>query len=181
MGKGATGGNDQGKSVVSQGSRFWTDPVAPAILRGSGLVNFSPVVNLLVASILGRLFDIARSRMQDAATLRGVSGPRATSTPEGRVNEPPEDIPEQDESPSTPHDEMSQYYANLEIPPGSDLDTVRRAWKRMMKRYHPDLHSGDPERVVLANELSAKLTEAYRVLEANLADGHAARVPGSDQ
>ena len=74
-----------------------------------------------------------------------------------------------------PEDEalLAQYYANLEIPPGSDLTTARRAWKRLMKRYHPDLHSGDPERVKVANELSAKLTEAYRALEEKLSGGEA--------
>lgn len=93
--------------------------------------------------------------------------------PEAREPESLRDIPEHD-SPdpedsvfARPEHPLAQYYANLEIPQGSDLPTARRAWKRLMKRYHPDLHSGDPERVKVANELSAKLTEAYRALEEN--------------
>lgn len=115
-----------------------------------------------MAGILNRLFEIARARLHD------------TSAPETRAPDPPWDIPEHETSESEQEPEfaaaehpLAQYYANLEIPQGSDLHTARRAWKRMMKQYHPDLHSGDPERVKLANELSAKLTEAYRALEAS--------------
>ncbi len=90
-----------------------------------------------------------------------------TDDPEDEASQHHNQVLAQDENP------LAQYYANLEIPQGSDLNTARRAWKRMMKRYHPDLHSGDPERVKLANELSAKLTEAYRALEANLSGGEA--------
>ena len=60
---------------------------------------------------------------------------------------------------------LAEYYSNLEVPYGSDLKTVRSAWRRMMKRYHPDLHSQDPERRRIANELTARLTEAYRGIE----------------
>ena len=40
-----------------------------------------------------------------------------------------------------------------------------------MKRYHPDLHSQDPDKRKVADELTARLTEAYRQLEAELGDG----------
>lgn len=119
-----------------------------------------------MAGILNRLFEVARARLQDASAseTRGSAPP---GNPGYHAPEPDEQVFTQNEDP------LAQYYANLEIPPGSDLATARQAWKRMMKRYHPDLHSGDPERVKLANELSAKLTEAYRALEANLGGGEA--------
>lgn len=60
---------------------------------------------------------------------------------------------------------LAGYYANLEIPYGAALVEVRTAWKRLMKVYHPDLHSADPERRNIANEITAQLTEAYRQLE----------------
>jgi len=61
------------------------------------------------------------------------------------------------------------YYANLEIPYGSDLETARQAWKRLLKKCHPDLHAGDPEKRRIANELSAELTRAYQEIERALA------------
>ena len=61
---------------------------------------------------------------------------------------------------------LAGYYANLEIPYGSDLPTARTAWKRLMKTYHPDLHGRDPERRRLANQITAELTRAYQGIEA---------------
>lgn len=124
----------------------------------------------LVAGILNRLYEVARTRLRDAYA----------SEPRGPGSTPPRDTPE-DQGGAPRHEQVftdqedpfAQYYANLEIPQGSDLNTARRAWKRLMKRYHPDLHSGDPERVKVANELSAKLTEAYRALEVKLSGGEA--------
>jgi DnaJ-domain-containing protein 1 len=60
---------------------------------------------------------------------------------------------------------LAGYYANLEIPFGSDLEDVRQAWKRQLKKYHPDLHAKNPEKRQMANELTAELTRAYREIE----------------
>ena len=61
--------------------------------------------------------------------------------------------------------QLAGYYANLEIPYGSDLEMVRRAWKRQLKKYHPDLHAENPEKRQLANELTVELTRAYQEIE----------------
>ena len=61
--------------------------------------------------------------------------------------------------------QLAGYYANLEIPYGSNLEIVRRAWKRQLKKYHPDLHAENPEKRQLANELTVELTRAYREIE----------------
>ena len=63
---------------------------------------------------------------------------------------------------------LAAYYANLEIPYGSDLALVRQAWKRLLKKYHPDLHVGDAQKRLVANQLTAQLTNAYKELEAVL-------------
>lgn len=59
---------------------------------------------------------------------------------------------------------LAGYYANLEVPYGSDLTTVRRAYKRLVRKYHPDMHSGDPEKRRIANELTQGLNRAYEKL-----------------
>ncbi len=63
---------------------------------------------------------------------------------------------------------LRQYYANLETPYGADLDTVKKNYRRLMRKYHPDRHSGDPQREELATELSQELTRAYRVVSEHL-------------
>jgi len=60
---------------------------------------------------------------------------------------------------------LAQYYANLEIPFGSDLNTIKTAWKTMMKKYHPDLHSNDKEKQETAKILATELTHAYQELQ----------------
>ncbi|MCA9667267.1 MAG: J domain-containing protein [Myxococcales bacterium] len=59
---------------------------------------------------------------------------------------------------------LARLYAQLECPPGSDLTTVRKHYRRLMRKYHPDLHSGDDDKQRLATELSQKLTQAYNEL-----------------
>jgi DnaJ-domain-containing protein 1 len=56
-------------------------------------------------------------------------------------------------------------YSALEVPPGSDFETVRKAYRRLMRKYHPDLHGGSPEEQRAANDLAQRLTEAYKLLE----------------
>ncbi len=106
--------------------------------------------------LLRRLFHLTRAHV----------GPRSPSPSTG-----------DDPSPSRSGDasqapgELAGYYANLEIPCGSDLETVRAAWKGMMRKYHPDLHGADPEKRRLAGELTANLTRAYQELAAALEQG----------
>jgi hypothetical protein len=59
---------------------------------------------------------------------------------------------------------LARYYANLELPYGADLEQVSKAWKRLMSTYHPDLHSTDPEKRRIANELCQGLNRAYEGL-----------------
>ncbi|RLB47645.1 MAG: hypothetical protein DRJ42_25000 [Deltaproteobacteria bacterium] len=61
-----------------------------------------------------------------------------------------------------------QWYANLELEPGASLDQVKRAYRELMRRYHPDKHLGDPERHKAATELAQSLTEAHRELSKHL-------------
>ena len=63
---------------------------------------------------------------------------------------------------------LAGYYANLEVPYGSDLAAVRKAWKRLVSQYHPDLHSNDPDKRRIANELTQGLNRAYEELKKRL-------------
>jgi DnaJ-domain-containing protein 1 len=63
-----------------------------------------------------------------------------------------------------PSDPLAKYYANLEIPVGSDQAIIKNAWKKQLKKYHPDLHCSDPEKKMIAENLTRQLNEAYRIL-----------------
>jgi DnaJ-domain-containing protein 1 len=59
-------------------------------------------------------------------------------------------------------------YAALEVPPGSDFETVRKAYRRLMRKFHPDLHNSTPENQRDATALTQRLTEAYKTLDRHL-------------
>ena len=59
-------------------------------------------------------------------------------------------------------------YAALEIPAGSDFEAVKRSYRRLMRKYHPDLNAGSPEKQKAATDLAQRLTEAYKTLEKQL-------------
>ncbi|MDA8018901.1 MAG: J domain-containing protein [Thermoanaerobaculia bacterium] len=65
-------------------------------------------------------------------------------------------------------DQVAAWYANLEIEPGADFETVHRAWKRLQRRYHPDLHADDPDRGERATTLIQELNAAYAGLKTYL-------------
>ncbi len=63
---------------------------------------------------------------------------------------------------------LARYYANLEVPYGAGLDTVRGAWRRLVKEYHPDLHSADEKKRRTATELVQGLNRACEELARHL-------------
>ena len=69
--------------------------------------------------------------------------------------------------------ELAGYYANLEIPYGSDLKTAKESWKRLLRKYHPDLHSNNPERRQVAHELTQKLNKAHDEITKRFETDHA--------
>ena len=65
----------------------------------------------------------------------------------------------------TQDNKLAQYYANFNVPYGTDIDTVKREWRRLLKKCHPDLCTNDPVKMEMATELTIKLNTAYRELE----------------
>ncbi|HEY3352646.1 MAG TPA: J domain-containing protein [Polyangia bacterium] len=63
---------------------------------------------------------------------------------------------------------LAQLYAQLEVPVGADLAEIKAAYRRLMRKYHPDNYGTDPKKAALATELTQKLSQAYRELEAIL-------------
>ena len=107
--------------------------------------------------LLRRLWHIARAQV-GSGEGSGWEGPAPGA--EFRESQGPRQEP-----PPARDPKLAEYYANLEIPYGADLETARRSWKRLLKKCHPDLHAKDPEKRRVADELSARLTQAYQELE----------------
>ncbi|MBT5348333.1 MAG: hypothetical protein HOL55_06125, partial [Nitrospina sp.] len=69
--------------------------------------------------MIKRLFNIARAEFNDL-----VQKNKSTDTPE----------PDFFEIRQEEIDPLAKYYANLEIPVGSDRETIKTAWKTQMKK-----------------------------------------------
>lgn len=125
-------------------------------------------------SLLRRLADLARSHLQ---VPESSPGPGCGAEPAFEPGPTFESGSTFESGPTfesgtagTADPQLAGYYANLELPYGATLPQVRSAWRRLMKQYHPDLHSRDPDKRKVADELTARLTDAYRQLEAALSD-----------
>jgi DnaJ-domain-containing protein 1 len=68
------------------------------------------------------------------------------------------------EPPSDPVADRRRWYKILEVEPGADLKTVRRAYRKALLQYHPDKFANDPEKQKVATEVTRRLTEAYNGL-----------------
>ncbi len=55
---------------------------------------------------------------------------------------------------------MVDYYSTLGVDRGADQKEIRRAFRRLARKYHPDLNAGDPQ----AETRFKEINEAYEVL-----------------
>jgi curved DNA-binding protein CbpA len=42
---------------------------------------------------------------------------------------------------------------------------VRKSYRALMRKYHPDRHAGSPDKQRAATELAQKLTLAYKLIQ----------------
>jgi DnaJ-domain-containing protein 1 len=63
---------------------------------------------------------------------------------------------------------VQKAYAVLEVAVGSDFETVRKSYRALMRKHHPDRHTQTPESQRAANEMAQRLTDAYKLLEKRL-------------
>jgi len=64
--------------------------------------------------------------------------------------------------------DLAQHYANLEVPVGTPWPEVKRSYRRLAVKFHPDRHGGNPERMRISNELQLKLNRSYQALKSAL-------------
>ena len=109
--------------------------------------------------MIKRIFKIAQAELNDLVQKNKFFENHVSSD---KTN----NFQEQSEYKDTysPPDHLAKYYANLEIRGGSDQITIKNAWKKQLKKYHPDLHCSDPEKKMIAENITRQLNEAYSIL-----------------
>jgi hypothetical protein len=105
---------------------------------------------------------------------------RVKATREARVkNEAPRPKPEGPPRPGAGarprpvpgREHLRIYYTRLEVEVGAPFDEIKAAYRRLMRRYHPDLHNQTPAKLKAATEVAQALTQAYNELEKALLGG----------
>ena len=113
-------------------------------------------------SLLGRLGKIVRSQVESLREEK-FNSDNSYNDKRTRYKKSSEDY-----SPLTNDvaDSKEQVYlANLELEKFTSMDEVKKAHRRLMKKYHPDLHAGDKDKEAYAEKICSQLNVAYDYFE----------------
>jgi DnaJ-domain-containing protein 1 len=61
--------------------------------------------------------------------------------------------------------QIEGWYRTLEVPADADFPTIRKSYRRLLAKYHPDKYAGDPDKYAAATEVARKITMAYNGLK----------------
>jgi DnaJ-domain-containing protein 1 len=64
--------------------------------------------------------------------------------------------------------QVAEWFRVLDLQPGADMAQIKTSYRQLMRKYHPDMHAGNPSKQKAANELSMRVTSAYNGLVAHL-------------
>jgi DnaJ-domain-containing protein 1 len=111
--------------------------------------------------------DEAFRRMKEQAARGGTwssstssSTSAGTGSSSGSSARPPR--------PGSPDAQLAEWYKVLDLSPGADMGQIKSSYRQLMRKYHPDMHAGNPQKLKAATELSMRVTAAYNGLVAHL-------------
>jgi hypothetical protein len=59
---------------------------------------------------------------------------------------------------------VADWYRTLDLQAGADMAQIKSSYRALMRKYHPDMHAGNPQKQKAATELSMRVTTAYNSL-----------------
>ena len=66
--------------------------------------------------------------------------------------------------PGSTEAQLLEWYRVLDLQLGADMAQIKSSYRQMMRKYHPDMHAGNPQKQKAATELSMRVTTAYNGL-----------------
>jgi len=122
-------------------------------------------------SLLGRIGRLARANTRALADKLSTLRDPERREAERELDTELSDNPRIDQDGTRPRSQfknqnpdLAVYYKRLELPQGANLKAIRRAYRRLMRRYHPDLFADDARRQETASTVTRILTDAYNHL-----------------
>jgi len=70
--------------------------------------------------------------------------------------------------PGSTEAQMLEWYKVLDLEVGAEMSAIKSSYRKLMRKYHPDMHAGNPQKQKAANELSMRVTAAYNGLTTHL-------------
>ncbi len=64
--------------------------------------------------------------------------------------------------------QVLEWYRVLDLQVGADMSQIKSSYRQLMRKYHPDMHAGNPQKQKAATELSMRVTTAYNSLVEHL-------------
>jgi curved DNA-binding protein CbpA len=66
--------------------------------------------------------------------------------------------------PGSTEAKVAEWYRILDLQVGADMAQIKTSYRQLMRKYHPDMHAGNPQKQKAATELSMRVTTAYNSL-----------------
>jgi DnaJ-domain-containing protein 1 len=61
--------------------------------------------------------------------------------------------------------QIEAWHRTLEVEVGADFASIRKSYRRLLAKYHPDKYAGDSDKYAAATEVARKITIAYNGLK----------------
>ena len=104
--------------------------------------------------------DEAFRRMKEQAARGGPSSSGPSTSSYQSSARPPR--------PGSTEAQLLEWYRTLDLQVGADMAQIKSSYRQLMRKYHPDMHAGSPQKQKAATELSMRVTTAYNSLVSHL-------------
>ena len=113
--------------------------------------------------------DDAFRRMKEQAAKGGGTWSSTTSSSTGSARSSSSSTGSaRSPRPGSTEAQLAEWYRVLDLQPGADMAQIKSSYRQLMRKYHPDMHAGNPQKQKAATELSMRVTTAYNGLVAHI-------------
>ncbi|MEO6772937.1 MAG: J domain-containing protein [Kofleriaceae bacterium] len=103
----------------------------------------------------GQTWSTGSSSSSWSSSSSSTGSARSTSGSTGSARSP---------RPGSSEAQLAEWYRVLDLQPGADMAQIKSSYRQLMRKYHPDMHAGSPQKQKAATELSMRVTTAYNGL-----------------
>ncbi len=112
--------------------------------------------------------DEAFRRMKEQAAKAGSWSSNSSSSSTSSSSSSSSTGSARSPRPGSNEAQVLEWYRVLDLQVGDDMPKIKTSYRQLMRKYHPDMHAGNPQKQKAANELSMRVTTAYNGLVSHL-------------